>query len=333
MRTVCVLVCVFALFVLWWRAVASVPRYPSAYLPLSARTVDNGRDEPPVYYVTYGTTVYSTWTGGETHACNGISGKEFVVEVRPSSESALATSDAIVYYAQDYDRVRFQTMWPRWVWWPWQSSQVALYPEEAHPDQQRVLLSDESPEAFWHDQSAMSPFSLAMAMNPVKQNDGLTLPVNFGLAELLTSDFSSMPPMTNKGDQGGVVAWAASNCVATSGRLAYLQQLAKHVVVHSLGKCWNTYHTPNLKFGGLNTGAEQDGAEFEWMGKHYKFWFAAENRLCDSYMTEKTCTCACCFCSMCCALHEKAQKWPTQTKHNTSRVCLQVWGRPGDLRQ
>ena len=86
----------------------------------------------------------------------------------------------------------------------------------------------------------------------------------------------------------GLVVWAASNCHAHSRRLEFVQELSDHVSVHSVGKCWRT-HTPDpeekLAFAGLRADAIE--REWAWMGARYKFWYAAENYLCDGYVTEK----------------------------------------------
>lgn len=136
--------------------------------------------------------------------------------------------------------------------------------------------------------------------------------------EILGGPTSLRSNGTARGRSGAVV-WAARNCHAESHRLEYLQSLSKHVEVHSLGGCWRT-HDPNrniantdepatsdlaaaasnirkskskssrmptvghMDFGGLSNAKEE---EWAYMGRKYKFWYAAENYLCDGYVTEK----------------------------------------------
>lgn len=91
-----------------------------------------------------------------------------------------------------------------------------------------------------------------------------------------------------------LVVWTASHCSARSRRLEYLQALGKVVPVHSLGNCWRTPPAEHAgpsrlgSFAGILSQPQHALAEqWAWMGRRYKFWFAAENYLCDEYMTEK----------------------------------------------
>ena len=128
----------------------------------------------------------------------------------------------------------------------------------------------------------MSHFGIYLGFDP-QPKTGYVL-TNFGLDDLNNRlGLPINPPnkrMTaSNGGDGGLVVWAASNCNTVSSRLEYLQKLNEVAPVHSLGNCWRT-HTPDSNF-------ENQSLERIHMGKTYKFWYAAENYLCDGYVTEK----------------------------------------------
>lgn len=96
----------------------------------------------------------------------------------------------------------------------------------------------------------------------------------------------------------GLVVWVAKNCNANSGRLELLQRVAQVVPVHSLGTCWRNATAAAALLDGarvdrraIPNAQDDEEADMErqwtWMGRNYKFWYAAENYLCDSYVTEK----------------------------------------------
>ena len=77
----------------------------------------------------------------------------------------------------------------------------------------------------------------------------------------------------------GVVVWLVSNCVTTSGRIEYAEELQKHVSVDIAGKCGD----PKLSdlFGAVNYSSPGDALN------RYKFYLAFENAFCEQYITEK----------------------------------------------
>ncbi|KAK2712723.1 hypothetical protein QYM36_011421 [Artemia franciscana] len=72
------------------------------------------------------------------------------------------------------------------------------------------------------------------------------------------------------------VAWMVSNCLTSSGREKYVEELRKHVPVEIYGKC------------GSNSCPKTLGKEcYEIIEKDYKFYLSFENSLCKDYVTEK----------------------------------------------
>lgn len=77
----------------------------------------------------------------------------------------------------------------------------------------------------------------------------------------------------------GMVINLASNCESHNGREAYVEELMKHIQVHSYGSCLN-----NMNGTGLSIPA--DGNVVDYMTK-YKFYLAFENSCCEDYISEK----------------------------------------------
>ena len=76
-----------------------------------------------------------------------------------------------------------------------------------------------------------------------------------------------------------MVAWFVSNCKTSSARENYVRELSIHIRVDVFGKCGNLTcpRTVESKYGDCDT----------MLDKHYKFYLAFENSLCDEYVTEK----------------------------------------------
>jgi hypothetical protein len=149
-----------------------------------------------------------------------------------------------------------------------------------------IMLTEEGPDfhPFVHDPVGMGRFQFLVTTDP-RPLQGYIFH-SWGFATLLSRLRKPImvPSRRMNATSGGLIVWAASHCNSVSKRLQYLQTLSKVVPVHSVGKCWRTYSPAFGKFNGLSSSAQ---AEWESMGLQYKFWFAAENYLCDSYMTEK----------------------------------------------
>lgn len=71
-----------------------------------------------------------------------------------------------------------------------------------------------------------------------------------------------------------LAAWFVSNCVTTSRREDYMQELIKHIPVDIYGKC-----------GNLTCKDQTRGREM--VRDDYKFYIGFENALCTDYVTEK----------------------------------------------
>ncbi|CAO3672251.1 unnamed protein product [Rhizopus stolonifer] len=74
--------------------------------------------------------------------------------------------------------------------------------------------------------------------------------------------------------KGSPILWIARNCMATSGRQKYVNELMKHINVHSYGSCENNMEFP-------------EGKERLELMSEYKFYLAIENANCEDYATEK----------------------------------------------
>ncbi|KAK2712742.1 alpha-(1,3)-fucosyltransferase C-like isoform X2 [Artemia franciscana] len=72
------------------------------------------------------------------------------------------------------------------------------------------------------------------------------------------------------------VAWMVSNCLTSSGREKYVEELRKHVPVEIYGKC-----------GSNSCPKTQRKQCYEMIEKDYKFYLSFENSLCKDYVTEK----------------------------------------------
>lgn len=170
---------------------------------------------------------------------------------------------------------------------PWESHSI------------NVLWSWESTQhdQFEHNSVNMSQYSFFLGFNPIPSSTHIFSNLGFDhLRHRLRQPIVSPEKRMTAKDGGGLVVWAATNCASVSRRLEYLKKLNDVAPVHSIGKCWNNMRgksannslLPNRGRGLLKDGFGKD-AQSEWihMGTNYKFYFAAENYLCDGYVSEK----------------------------------------------
>lgn len=80
-------------------------------------------------------------------------------------------------------------------------------------------------------------------------------------------------------DDAFPVAWIASKCDTNNDRIAYIEELMKHIGVKSYGKCLHNAELP-VKSQSVDNEAEMA------ISKH-KFYLAFENSNCQDYITEK----------------------------------------------
>ncbi|XP_067948880.1 4-galactosyl-N-acetylglucosaminide 3-alpha-L-fucosyltransferase FUT6-like [Watersipora subatra] len=73
------------------------------------------------------------------------------------------------------------------------------------------------------------------------------------------------------------VAWLVSNCMTSSRRESYVQQLKKYIEIDIYGDCGQTSKKDNYKTEDFR----------ETLGLKYIFYLAFENSDCDEYVTEK----------------------------------------------
>ena len=92
-----------------------------------------------------------------------------------------------------------------------------------------------------------------------------------------------------------MVAWFVSNCKTPSDRETHVRELSKYIKVDVIGKCGNlTCHKKiGDKYGKCGNVTCPRSIEGEYgecdtmLDKHYKFYLAFENSLCEEYVTEK----------------------------------------------
>ena len=177
--------------------------------------------------------------------------------------------DARIYYARDVQQTR---------------PDCGRGPHPTRSSTLNILWTEESTQI---DQNLktdlMNAFSIYLSFDP-RPRPGYVF-TNFGFDHLQRRihKFNVTLPSDRRSvaKQGGLVVWTASNCHAFSNRLKYLQELNKVVPVHSLGKCWKTYSPKYM------SGSSDRTKQEEAMGRTYKFWFSAENYLCEGYVSEK----------------------------------------------
>lgn len=233
----------------------------------------------------WGSSIYGRWrTQTEWAFCepSNTSTRPLIVQLGPSAAGRLP--DARIYYAHDI------------------GPQTAKVSRSLRAHTLNVLYTEESSEySLWmHDPKHMRRFDMLMSFDPRPLPGHIF--ANFGFGTLYRAMQSPSPivhPSRRMRNADGLIVWIAQNCGARSRRLEYLKRLAfAGVHVHSLGRCWRTHrfvsNTLNDTGAGVLTafnGLPQLGraAESQWrmLGKRYKFWFVAENWLCDGYITEK----------------------------------------------
>lgn len=252
------------------------------------------RNEEKVVNIGHATTWLSDWKKDERLQCiSNYPGIEpFVVH---SSSCGLEHADALTYYAPDLRKFYYATIG---------YAQVTLSPWANPKDKIAMLITEESvysngfigtPQTrkmeknWWStffgyaEEDLRKQFNILQSFDLRPSESGFPrFPRNFGLANL-------WPLMRTKKRQDltlkrgptsgfGLVVWAAANCAAVSGRLEYLKEINTHVRVDSIGRCWPTFE-PQVP--------DDRVAQWVWMGNVYKFWYAAENYICDSYISEK----------------------------------------------
>lgn len=81
--------------------------------------------------------------------------------------------------------------------------------------------------------------------------------------------------MKRIGGKSKPIVWFVSNCQAKSGRLAYVDELSRHIAVDIYGKCGNK-QCPSSK-----------DCYAQLVEPDYFFYLSFENSLCVDYVTEK----------------------------------------------
>jgi hypothetical protein len=245
---------------------------PSSYASSLRRGSQQTTGETTVL-IDGGSCVYgATRDFGGPHLC--VHPKNRSHQVRVVFDSGV-DPDARIYYARDVQENR--------------APGCDRGPHPAKSTAINILWTEESTQIdrFLHT-NLMNAFGIFLSFDP-RQQPGQVFS-NFGFVHLMKRIHTPVTPPSQRmsvAKKGGLVVWTASNCNAVSHRLQYLKELNKLVPVHSLGKCWNTF-SPAAKTKGSFQGLTSHAAdEWEMMGRTYKFWFSAENFLCDGYVTEK----------------------------------------------
>jgi len=192
--------------------------------------------------------------------------------------------DSRIYYASDID-VPYPQRPPEC------KTLSKIQPQPWESDAINILWSWESTQhdQFEHNPLNMSQYSIFLGGNPTLQSSSIFSNLGFDhLHHRLRHPI--IPPEQRMSD--GLVVWVAKNCHSVSRRLEYIKRLNEVIPVHSIGKCWNNHHA-NFSLKSTGRGLLRDGfgmnVHSEWiqMGTRYKFYFAAENYICDGYVSEK----------------------------------------------
>eukprot|EP01132_Coremiostelium_polycephalum_P002903 gene2903-3614_t len=88
-----------------------------------------------------------------------------------------------------------------------------------------------------------------------------------------------------------LVSWMTRNCGSerrTSNRVEYVQEMIKHIPVHSMGSCLNNY---KIEGNERSHYAHILYTQKKNIISKYKFYFAFENSMCRGYFTEKPIHC------------------------------------------
>lgn len=256
---------------------------------------------PEVVNLGHASTWMGKWRKDERIECisNRANEDSFIIQ---SSSCGLEHADALTFYAPDVHNYYF---WQTPVYGSY--GKVSLSPWAKPKNQPAILITEESvfsngfigtprtlktEKTWWStffgvaEEDLRSQFNALQSFDLRPSTPGFPrFPRNFGLTYLwLNKRNKAKPPLDLTLKRGpssgfGLVVWAASNCGSVSRRLEYLKELNKHVRVDSIGKCWTTFEP---KF------TEDDRkAQWAWMGNTYKFWYGAENYICDNYISEK----------------------------------------------
>lgn len=119
------------------------------------------------------------------------------------------------------------------------------------------------------------------------------LPITYYPSHILAAD-AVLKPVKSFAEKTGygtgvMVALFTSNCklAGASERLKYLQELMKHVEVHSYGGCLNNRKEPDLPNDPSWPPIAQRRARKIQVLSNYKFYLAFENAPIDDYVSEK----------------------------------------------
>jgi hypothetical protein len=120
------------------------------------------------------------------------------------------------------------------------------------------------------------------------------LPITYYPSHILSINEVLKPPKLTFAEKDGygagvTVALFTSNCklAGASERLKYLQELMRHIEVHSYGGCLNNRKEPNIPNDPSWPAIAQRRARKITVLSHYRFYLAFENAPIDDYVSEK----------------------------------------------
>jgi hypothetical protein len=120
----------------------------------------------------------------------------------------------------------------------------------------------------------------------------LNVPISYYPSHILTAQAALTPPNMSIKDGYGTKAYIAtftSNCgnAGAKERFAYLQELMKHVEVHSYGRCLHNRDEPEMENDPAWPPIAQRRARKVKVLSRYHFYLAFENLAIADYVTEK----------------------------------------------
>eukprot|EP01039_Chlorochromonas_danica_P009570 gene9570-10577_t len=131
------------------------------------------------------------------------------------------------------------------------------------------------------------------SLSPIYPDTKLpNLPITYYPSHILSPNAVLRPPdMVSKTgyDTGVLVATFTSNCgnAGAKDRLKYLEELMKHIEVHSYGRCLHNRDEPEMKEDPNWPSIAQRRARKIEVLTHYHFYLAFENLAVDDYVSEK----------------------------------------------
>ncbi|XP_067945380.1 4-galactosyl-N-acetylglucosaminide 3-alpha-L-fucosyltransferase FUT6-like [Watersipora subatra] len=144
-------------------------------------------------------------------------------------------------------------------------------PARRNVNQKWILMIREPPAFYYPAQLKLlnDMFNLTMTFQSTAD-----ISIPYGGYWNLTKDHKRRPSINYMKGRNKMVIWLVSNCITSSRREKYVEQLQKYIQVDVFGDCGKKVAL------GYNQYMKN-------IAKHYKFYIAFENSDCEDYITEK----------------------------------------------